>query len=334
MDFGLSSEKSRGGFSTNWGTILLSGLVTLVVSVAGGMLIFFLQSRQPSLVYSSSETIPFQGESKVIAVYQVSLSNDGKLPVEDIAAYVAVPGANIDQKRVSADPSLSVKDTLESGALRLSIPSLNPSETVQVSVLASAQGSLPPRAEVSLRAKGIKGHEKLASSAATPLFLGFTTALGSALIPLLLVPFMKPAVKFFARRSSVKEDGRHSDDQRQILAYVYRMNGLDAEANRLDNLPHKTTYWAESDRFSGNAIASGDPSLIRNALDTLTTLLNYCAMAEKSEAMVTYNVARLQLSLGAVDAAKDSLREALKKDKPLITKRISIDPILRELPLV
>jgi hypothetical protein len=333
MTLGLSSEKSAASSSTSWGTILLSGLVTLVVSVAGGMLIFFLQSRQPSLVYSSSETIPFQGESKVIAVYQVAVSNDGKLPVDDIAAYVAVPGASIDQKRVSADPSFSVRDTLENGALRLSIASLNPSETVQVSVLASAQGSLPPRAEVSLRAKGTKGHEKSPGSAASPLFLGFTTALGSALLPFLLVPFMMPLAKFLRRRLSVTGDGRHSDDQRQILAYVYRMNGLDAEANRLDNFPQKTTYWAESDRFSGNAITSGDPSLIRNAVETLTTLLDYCAMAETSEAIVTYNLARLHLSLGTVDTAKDCLKEALRKDKPLISRTISIDPILRDLPL-
>ena len=328
-----SSEQEAKRFP--WPTILISALATLLVSVLAGMVLFFLQAREPHLVFTAADTIPFSGTNRVIAVYQVSVTNDGKKSVDDVVCYIRIAGASIDQKRVFADPSLSYSDSVTGDAMRIEIPSLNPSESEQVSALASSQASLPSRPEVSVRGRGVMGEEKPRTTSENPFLLGFTISLlavSAALalrFVLRLVSRHGPASPLVRLIATTLDGDQHSDDQRHVIAYVLRLHGLSTEADRLVSQPHKTSYWAEADRMAQMAVQTDDPQYAEKIRSALLTLVDYAAINPNSTAIVYYDLARVSAALGRAEEARAFLSRATKAMPKLIGKRISIDPLLK-----
>jgi hypothetical protein len=164
----------------NWLQILVTAVVTGGVTIATGLILSHFQAREPYLVYSTTDTIPFLGHNQVLAIYQVSIGNEGKKAVEDVNCIINIPAAAIEQKRITADPALSYSESSTGDSLKLSFPLLNPSELVQVSILATAPTQLPNRPQVSLRGKGVSGQEKKIEQQKTgnPLLSVITAIIG------------------------------------------------------------------------------------------------------------------------------------------------------------
>lgn len=163
----------------NWPTILITGLVSLAVSVLAGMVIFLLQGREPHLVYTTTDTLPFYGENaRVTGVYQITIANDGKRAVEDVVGVVTIPNGKIEQHRVFGEASLTHTETATADSMKIALPTLNPSESIQISILVTSSTNLPTRPEISLRAKGSTGTEKPRSTFPRP------HGLGSIILPL------------------------------------------------------------------------------------------------------------------------------------------------------
>lgn len=315
----------------SWLTIFVSGLVTLVVSVAAGTVIYGLQSREPHLVYSTSDTLPFNGENRVVAVYQVSLTNDGKRSVDEVVCVIRIPGAAIEQKRVIADPSLSYTDSTLNDTLKLQISSLNPSETVHVSVLASAPSFIPTHPEVSLRAKGVLGEQTSSKGDQRPFLVGFTTSLAAVAVSFVFFIVSVGRLKRQTRSKAVTEgeEGRHSDDQRQILAYLHRLHGLSTEAERLLSQSHATSYWAEADRMGQLAVHAQNEEIRDKYKSVLSALLEYAVVSKSSQAIIRYNLARIALASNQTSEASARLKEASALSPKLIARRIHLDPLFK-----
>ena len=87
-------------------------------------------------MYWSTEALPFSGQNGNVSIYQISVSNDGKQEISDVACVIRVPGAKVDQYKVTASPLLNASTSIiSSDSVNIQIPNLNPSESVQIALL-------------------------------------------------------------------------------------------------------------------------------------------------------------------------------------------------------
>jgi len=137
--------------------------------------------------------LPFNGGGKSVGIYQVEITNEGDSVADSLTGLVRIPAATIDNQRVSGPGALPIEAKAEGDTVRLSAPSLNPTETIHRSILASSPTALPTGPEVSIRATGISGSRRApgGSRASTisfvpTLLLATATAAVMLLVQLLL----------------------------------------------------------------------------------------------------------------------------------------------------
>lgn len=319
----------------NWSQILLTALVTGVVTIVTGVILSKLQVHEPSLVYSTVETIPFAGQNQVVGIYQVSISNEGNKEVEEVDAFIRVIGAKIEQRRVSAAPTLAFSDELKTDSITLHFPRINPSETVQLSILATAPAELPRRSEVALRARGLSGKEKTNDEKEKfgTVFAAVLTALVGATAG--LSSFFMRAVgrskRDLAAALTRIQSGKHSGNQRHVLAYLCDLHGLYDEAERYRTLNAEAQYWSESDRLSTVFLNCSDAKRKESVRRVLDDLLDYASIASDSADIINLNLARICHACGLQDEARSYLAHATAKGDELVKTRVRLDPILRSI---
>ena len=101
------------GNQVNWKQILFSILITGIVSLIVGMLLFHYQNKDPVLTYSLQEGIPFESDSESIIIYNLIITNDGKKIIEDVTNTITFKGDIIDEKKIIAPESINILEYLE-----------------------------------------------------------------------------------------------------------------------------------------------------------------------------------------------------------------------------
>jgi hypothetical protein len=289
--------------------------------VSAALLLGKLQAHDPHLVYSSTESLPFSGPNGDVSIYQVTISNDGKRVVENVAGEVRIPYAKIEQYKITADPLLKTDATLSGDSLTIQIPSLNPSEAVRISLLASGNG-LPALPKVAARASGVNGTEKTPTEQVQQVptltvvaLAGFSTIFVSGSFAALL------------RKRSISGIPNRGEDQRQVLAFLCRAFELHDLAEQYSARVHETTYWAEADRLAQLAIGNRDNNRMQAIEQLLLALPNYAKpIAAASIAVAYYNVALINHARGNDAACKQYLALAKEKSSATIERRMKVDP--------
>jgi hypothetical protein len=322
MSGGPDSAAERTSRWSEWGNRIISALVGIAVAVIAALIIGNFQAREPHLSYSSTESVPFSGPNGDVSIYQVALSNDGKKEVYDVACAIRIPAARIDQFKLTADPLLNASGTVSGDSLNVLVPNLNPTETIQVSLLASGSQNLPTRPQVAARGKGAVGIEK-GKTAEKPWSDTFPLISLMAATLAVLVSGVSTRILRLSRGSST------GDDQRQVLAYVCRIHGLSDLAERYSGQIHETTYWAEADRLGQDAIDAGGERMgtIERAL---LSLVEYHGMARTSQAVVYYNVALINRVKKNEAECEKYLQLARSVSKDEIQRRLKVDPRLKK----
>jgi len=137
----------------------------------------------------------------------------------------------------------------------------------------------------------------------------------------------------YLRRSGVLSGGDNtSEDQRDTVAFVLDACGLTVEAQRLRVQPRKLTYWTIADGLTQSALNRNDEDHSRKLVRSLEGLLAYASMAEMSQGLVKYNLARLYNRLGDTEKAMAALEEA-RKEK-VVGKRLALSDDLKATGLV
>jgi hypothetical protein len=145
------------GPASSWRWTLIAAAISIVVIVAAETLVHRISSREPSITYAAPESLPFNGGGRNVGIYQVEITNEGDAVAEGLTGSVRVPAATIDNQRVSGPGALLIDAKADGDTVRLSAPSLNPTETIHLSILASSAATLPSEPEVSVRAIGTSG---------------------------------------------------------------------------------------------------------------------------------------------------------------------------------
>lgn len=171
-----------------WGQVVISALVTAVLSLIGGVLLFHYTSKSPDLVYDTFPPAHFTKHATQVSIYNAQVENIGDKEAEDVQVYLELPSsANIQDLKV--DPSLaSIKYTVssltDSNSREIHFPRLNQGESCRFSILVDKGEAA--QLKVELRGKGVVGHAEVKekSTLLTLLACGLSALLGALLATL------------------------------------------------------------------------------------------------------------------------------------------------------
>lgn len=315
--------------------ILVTAVVTGLVTVGTGMLLFNLQARAPRLTYSTTDTVPFSGGTAFVGIYNIAIANEGTKEIEDVVCVVKVPGATIKQHRLLASAAVSKDEVVTGEEYTARLSGLNPAEGASISILAESSTEMAKQPEVTLRAKGVTGSEKSGSRGVVSEFTSILAALMGALAGVVALggTYLK-RLRFWAPQAvvdAVSEDRHSGGDQREVFAYLCDLLGLAEDEHYYRNLAREASYWSESDRLTNGALSSESDSRKRQVKDLLIKLHGYAAMADDSEAILYFNLARLSAALEESADRDKFLERAMKLAPGILKRRLQLDDKSREL---
>jgi hypothetical protein len=311
--------------------ILVTAVITGIVAVATGMLLFNIQRRDPYLTYEVKDTIPFMGDKEKLAIYHVTIRNGGKQIVSDVDCHISVAPALVKETRTSLEPSIPFTEKASAGNYEVHLMNLNPDEEATLSVLASTPGELPSRPKVSLRGQGVTGKEAEEKEKRTffegPIFTAVVSAY-SVFVVLALI-FRLRGTRGLRRVGGhgVEDTSVHSDNQNEILAYLCGLHKLTEDAEAYLTKSGDSSYWSEADRIAALAVSSRDVNETEARKNVLRDLLRYARISNTSVAIIHYNIARIAKAQDRKEECKEHLKEAKDALPKLMETRLSIDPV-------
>lgn len=313
------------------GKIAATGIISLVVGVASGLLLDYFRSKQPNLEYTTITTSVFSGPSENLAIVTIDIENTGKKELEDLVSRIQWTGAELRESKVTGLPPEKIKERKEPGSLTISSDYLNPEEKLRLDLLLTLTESALRDPEIEVRAKGLVGKEKKREESRKKSALPATVL--SVLVALLTAFGLLPEVfkRFRGKRRNSEYTTSHRDDQRDVTAYILDVHGLHAEASALRHAQREMSYWSITDELTQKMLDGGDESKMRNLAESFEHLMDYAAIAETSCFLVNYNLARIHLRLGDAEKATSKLKEAYKENHEVIAKRIRLVPELKAL---
>jgi hypothetical protein len=133
--------------------------LAIVVSIGGGMILFYLQSKEPKLVYQVDEILPFKSQKENLNIYRIKIKNTGSKPAENILTEVTISPAKIKDYNITTEFPIEFKSEKDSLEFKARTNSLNPNESYDISILAITNKDFPNKPIIKLSARGIIGKE-------------------------------------------------------------------------------------------------------------------------------------------------------------------------------
>jgi len=311
----------------NWKSVLATALITGLVTVATGMLLFWLQSEKAELTYNSIKSIPFDEVSNSLFIQQIEIQNSGDESVEDIVLVVSFSEETLERHRILIDRAISHEKEVSEKAITLEIDSLNPGEGGSVSLMYRAATPGSSGAAISLRGKGVTG--KLIGteqeSRKEPIWIALVAAYAGVFAFLMSTKRGRTMLPLVAK--SVLLGRSLPRNQKYQIASALSMYGYPDKAKEYLNSSADRQYWVEADLLAAEGL-NGDEKLVKDTIKVLLLITEIPNIASSSKAITYYNIARLFASL---DSEKESVLECLRKardlDKSEIESRMRKDPI-------
>lgn len=321
--------KDEVGGRVKWGLIVLTGIVSLVVGIIGGVAVKYFTEKSGQLTYDVTALQVFPSQTKKIGIIAVRVSNTGKKEVEDVHCRVTLEDAEITEAALSP----AMVPVLQSPKFaEFTIPFLNPAESVSLQLLVQPTSDGLKAPQVDLRGKGTVGQVKTAAAAGLPpSVLGIVAAAFSAILAMSTILRL-----WFRRRSELIPDQKpvravHSDDQRDILAFILGASDFHEDAAAIRNATRKRSYWSICDELTEKWLATKDLSIMERGIVALERCLDYAAIADSSKRLVQLDIARLALGKGDAELAIRHMKCARKEGDEVVEKRIAFDEALQEL---
>lgn len=324
----MRMEASMRG-RTNWLQIIVAALITGIVAIGATLIGTAIQSKEPGLNYVVNAASSFAGKEQYFAIYNISITNPGKVKVDEVVGVFVIGEATIEDFRVIAHPATSYTSEISAGTLKLYINELNPSEIVGVSIFVVSDNKPPDTPEVYVRGAGINGIEATSittegeDSALSNIWLTILAAYAGLIAGLyFMIPRHLISLYLF---------GRHSANQNEILAYLCGIHGLTSQVDYYLNKTEKASYWSESDRLASIAIINPKSEQANKMQQVLIDLLAYAHVNRYSKGIVNYNIARIAFAKDDIAHTKNYLDEAIKYHRKLVEIRLQLQPGLQKL---
>lgn len=143
----------------NWKQSLLTAIITILVTVAGGMVLYYLQFHKAEITYSIEKIPPFKSQNGSFNITHIKIENSGNDVAEDVKCEINISPAYIADHVINSDSPIEFKTIKDSTKLIVTTSNLNENEKFQISLLLNTNSSFPEVPIVKLRAKGINGLE-------------------------------------------------------------------------------------------------------------------------------------------------------------------------------
>jgi hypothetical protein len=300
----------------NWTQSIITAILAIVVSIGGGMILFYLQSKEPKLVYQVDEILPFKSQKENLNIYRIKIKNTGSKPAENILTEVTISPAKIKDYNITTEFPIEFKSEKDSLEFKARTNSLNPNESYDISILAITNKDFPNKPIIKLSARGIIGKE-VDGVSKNSIFDNF--------IFTSLIPIITLLISFIVRNKGI--GNRHAGEQDRVLAYIYGIHQLSNEVDRLLALPKTPAYWSEADRLTSNALTTNDINMINKVKLILVNILDYADPADSSKGIINFNLYKLEKAIGNTQSSNDYLDKAKKFIPKLIENRLKIDTI-------
>ena len=314
----------------NWKSILISALTTGAATLATGLFLFWLQSKEPRLIYSSILSEPFIEENYSRYIQQIDIINSGDTFLENINFSIAFPNARITDHGVKIDPTIPYKKEVEENLIKLNIDSLNEDESVRVSLILVATENKIVKPNISLRANNAKGQpdDKGKKGDVFPIAIALISAYIGLIAALLSTRTGRNAFQRVARIFFLRD---FSGEQVNVIASALAISGLSDRAKEMLYPPLSRRYWVEADLLTSEAISSGDQVIREKMLAALRILVINDDMAPSSRAIIMCNIARILEVSGSTNEAIKALESGKRFSKRTLEARLKLDPILQKL---
>lgn len=309
---------------TNWVRNIITALISIAVTVIAGLILYYFQTKEPSLEYSVEKILPFESQSEKLNIYHVTIVNSGNSVAEDITCKIQIVPATIKEYRINSEAPIQFTDSLGKQDIDIATNTLNPQESYRVSILATSSSTFPEKPLVKLRAKGITAVEKIEDvkdekqEEEPSKYLALLAAIAATASTLTLL---------VRKKLNSEDKSTHSGDQNEIIAYLCGIHGLKSEIERFLTLPRTSTYWAEMDRFASIAISLNEREQTEKIIKIVVDLIDYASMADSSKGIGYYNLARLYKSIGDLVNSDEYLDKANKLIPKLLNTRKKLDPL-------
>lgn len=313
----------------NWKSILATGLITGIVTIVTGIILFWWQGKEPKLTYNFVKSIPFDDGGSKVFIQQFEVLNSGNKIAEDISFIVQFPKSKIQKSSIRIDGAIKHKKEIKDDSITLTVDSLNPSEGLSLSVLLEGQSILLVDPNISLRAKGIIG-EKIGISkneSQYAIAIGIALVAAYAGIFAFILSNKKYRKKLPLLINLLLGRTNHNNIQKNNIASLLSMYGFPEKAREYLNYGSSREYWVEADLIAAEAIAADDTTK-KKMLQVLFHLVDFHDMASSSKAIVHYNIARIKKSLD--DNYEEQLNIAKEMSKDEIATRFKRDPIFND----
>jgi hypothetical protein len=136
----------------NWWSTLVTALITLAVTVLGGLIVYYVTSdasapTSEKLIYTLTTSATFGASPNEISFQELDVSNAGKTSAKNVSISMNFNGGySVNQKHItlSDDVSSSVIDQSNGSEIKLIVPNLLPTEILKLSVLVNGNGTPVP----------------------------------------------------------------------------------------------------------------------------------------------------------------------------------------------
>ena len=316
----------------NWKSIIATAIITGVVTIASGMLLFRWQTAEPKLIYNSIRSIPFDDVSNKLFIQQIEVENLGNKPAEEVVLIISFTNEIIQKFQVNIDKAISYKESSDDKAIKLWIDNLNTGEGVNVSVLYQSPNPQSTGAIISLRANGVTGKSIGATQKESqePIWI---------------------AIALFAAYAGIFSFFLSSKERRAVFSKTYRnlfsgffiglknlivseliTYGYPEKAKEYLQLSKDIDGWQTVDFLVAEAI-NGEEKLKKDIIKILNDIIETQPFISSiSKTVIYYNIARLFKNLGEDnEKVVEYLELAKKLNKWVIERRISCDPLFLSL---
>src|ERR1051326_5284550 len=305
--------------STGYITLIITGVISLVVGVAGGLILNYFTERKANLQYAVVASEVFTGTTQNSAILAIETRNTGGKELENLKINIWLPNAKLVEYKIVGISPTSYSAVPQERGLTVDIPFFNPSETVSVQLFVGLTTSSFDPPSIDVRAKGVTATQsktlgKDDNKTTSTLTLVATAAM--ALAPMALI---------FWRRKRPRYTSSHRDDQREVFAYILSINGMADEAAAARNCPRELAYWGHADLVTERCLESDDHDKARRGIKALKDLMHYAAIVDTSRMLIDFDIARMAAAIGDLETAKAHVKQALVANHKVIKKRIAFD---------
>lgn len=304
----------------NWKSIIVNGLVTGIVTIGTGVLLFWWQAKEPKLTYNYVKSISFEDSGDRVFIQQLEVSNSGDKTAEDVALFVEFPQAILEKSKIVIDNSISNTKTIGSDSIAVKVEDLNPGESFSISAMVKSKSQAAIEPNISLRAKGITGEK-----------VGAVQKLKYSTIIISLAAAYTGVFAFAVMNKRSRDRflvllGRRlgRGDQRDNLASLFAMYGLVEKAKEYAASGVSRKYWIEADLLAAEAINS-DAVVRGKILLVLKHVSDLERLAKASQGIIFYNMARIYKSDN--DPQYEFYLAKSKQIYPAIEGRLLVDPV-------